>query len=86
LLAGRGIRVTTAITLVHLIHRHKGSETQTRDYEFSRASMQEHWQVGHADMAHSLHASSATTKAKPRSPATSAFSTTPARFTQESSP
>ncbi len=54
----------TAITLVHLIHRHKGSETQTRDYEFSRASMQEHWQVGHADMAHSLR-SLATTKAKP---------------------
>jgi NTE family protein len=44
----------TAITLVHLIHRHKGSETQTRDYEFSRASMQEHWHVGHADMVHSL--------------------------------
>jgi NTE family protein len=44
----------TAITLVHLIHRHKGSETQTRDYEFSRASMHEHWQIGQADMAHSL--------------------------------
>ena len=44
-----------AITLVHLINRHKGSETQTRDYEFSQASMQEHWQVGHADMVHSLH-------------------------------
>jgi NTE family protein len=43
-----------AITVVHLIHRHKGSETQTRDYEFSRASMLEHWQAGHADMAHSL--------------------------------
>ena len=54
----------TAITLVHLIHRHKGSETQTRDYEFSRASMQEHWQVGHADMAHSLHCLAAA-KAKP---------------------
>jgi NTE family protein len=44
-----------AITLVHLINRHKGSETQTRDYEFSQASMQEHWQTGHADMVHSLH-------------------------------
>lgn len=51
----------TAITLVHLIHRHKGSETQTRDYEFSRASMQEHWQVGHADMAHSLRSLAAAT-------------------------
>jgi len=44
----------TAITLVHLIHRHTASETQTRDEEFSRASMQEHWQLGRADMAHSL--------------------------------
>lgn len=44
----------TAITLVHLIHRNKGNETQTRDYEFSRSSMQEHWQAGRADLSHSL--------------------------------
>ncbi len=43
-----------AITLVHLINRHRPSETQNRDCEFSRASMQEHWQLGQADMAHSL--------------------------------
>lgn len=42
------------VTLVHLIHRHKGSETQARDYEFSSASMLEHWDAGRADMAHSL--------------------------------
>lgn len=42
------------ITLIHLIHRHQDSETQTRDYEFSRTSMREHWDAGHADMAHSL--------------------------------
>ena len=42
------------ITLVHLIHRHKGSETQSRDVEFSRASMLEHWDAGRADMNHSL--------------------------------
>lgn len=42
------------VTLVHIIHRHKGSETQTRDYEFSHASMLEHWAAGHTDMAHSL--------------------------------
>lgn len=42
------------VTLVHVIHRHAGSETQARDYEFSRASMQAHWDAGHADMAHSL--------------------------------
>jgi NTE family protein len=45
----------TAISVVHLIHRHKGSETQSKDYEFSRASMREHWSAGHRDMTHSLH-------------------------------
>lgn len=44
----------TAITLVHLINRHHHGETQNRDYEFSRASMQDHWRAGRADMAHSL--------------------------------
>ncbi len=46
--------VDAAVTLVHLIHRHKGYETHTKDYEFSRTSMLEHWQVGQRDMAHSL--------------------------------
>lgn len=45
-----------AISLVHIIHRNKGIETQTKDYEFSRTSMREHWQAGRADMAQSLRA------------------------------
>ena len=44
----------TAITLVHLIHRHKGSETQTKDFEFSPTAMREHWQSGRQHMAASL--------------------------------
>jgi NTE family protein len=44
----------TAVTVVHLIHRRKRYETLSKDYEFSRVSMQEHWQAGHADMAHTL--------------------------------
>ncbi|MEO8124739.1 MAG: patatin-like phospholipase family protein [Burkholderiales bacterium] len=44
----------TAITLVHLIHRHMGGETQTKDFEFSRASMIGHWNSGRDDMAHTL--------------------------------
>ena len=43
-----------AITLVHLIHRHKGNETQNKDYEFSAASMREHWRIGLHDMRHSI--------------------------------
>lgn len=42
------------ITLVHVIHRRKPYETQTKDYEFSRLSMVEHWAAGEADMAASL--------------------------------
>ena len=45
-----------AITLVHLIRRHTGYETHTKDYEFSRDSMLEHWQAGLCDMEHSLRA------------------------------
>ena len=45
----------TSVTLVHLIHRHKGGESQTKDYEFSRATMLGHWQAGRGDMTHSLH-------------------------------
>ncbi|MGH8687682.1 MAG: patatin-like phospholipase family protein [Burkholderiales bacterium] len=43
-----------AITVVHLIHRRKRYETQSKDYEFSRASMQDHWRSGRADMIQSL--------------------------------
>lgn len=42
------------ITLVHVIHRRKPCETQTKDYEFSRLSMTEHWAAGTADMAVAL--------------------------------
>jgi NTE family protein len=40
---------------VHLIYRSKHYETQSKDYEFSRLSMQEHWDSGRSDMAHTLH-------------------------------
>ena len=69
LLAGLGADgADPTVTLVHIIHRHKGSETQTRDYEFSRASMLEHWEAGRADMTHSLRSLRAT--APPAKPGT----------------
>ncbi|WP_229506535.1 patatin-like phospholipase family protein [Massilia sp. BJB1822] len=43
-----------AVTVVHLIHRGKRYETQSKDYEFSRLSMLEHWRAGRADMRHTL--------------------------------
>ena len=49
-------RPEPTVTLVHLIHRHEGSETQTRDLEFSRDSMGEHWDAGRGDMLRALRA------------------------------
>jgi len=43
------------VDVVHLIYRSKHYESQSKDYEFSRLSMQEHWDAGRADMAHTLH-------------------------------
>jgi NTE family protein len=35
--------------IVHLIYRARNYEGQSKDYEFSRASMQEHWSAGYDD-------------------------------------
>ena len=48
------MRCESAVDVVHLIYRSKHYETQSKDYEFSRLSMQEHWDAGSADMAHTL--------------------------------
>ena len=45
----------SAVDVVHLIYRSKHYESQSKDYEFSRLSMQEHWEAGREDMAHTLH-------------------------------
>jgi len=49
------LRSEGGVDVVHLIYRSKHYESQSKDYEFSRLSMQEHWSSGHADMAHTLH-------------------------------
>lgn len=49
------LRCEHAVDVVHLIYRSKHYESQSKDYEFSRLSMQEHWDAGRADMAHTLH-------------------------------
>jgi NTE family protein len=49
------VRCENAVDVVHLIYRSKHYESQSKDYEFSRLSMQEHWDSGRADMAHTLH-------------------------------
>ena len=49
------LRCESAVDVVHLIYRSKHYESQSKDYEFSRLSMREHWEAGRADMAHTLH-------------------------------
>ncbi len=40
--------------IVHLIYRSKNYEGQSKDYEFSRASMKDHWQAGYNDAIRTL--------------------------------
>ena len=42
------------VDVVHLIYRSKHYESQSKDYEFSRASMLEHWAAGMADTMQTL--------------------------------
>jgi NTE family protein len=43
-----------AYNLVHLIYRPRGYEGDSKDYEFSRLSMAEHWRSGHRDTMRTL--------------------------------
>jgi len=36
--------------MVHLIYRAKNYEGNSKDYEFSRASMETHWRAGYHDI------------------------------------
>ena len=47
-------RSTAVMNIIHLIYRVKDYETFSKDYEFSRTSMQEHWQAGYDDTAQTL--------------------------------
>ena len=50
----QGNRGISPMSIVHLIYRDKHYETQTKDYEFSRLSMHEHWQAGLNDTRRTL--------------------------------
>jgi NTE family protein len=60
LLASEEARVLSALadskvyTLVQLIYRSKHYEGNSKDYEFSRLSMEEHWRAGYHDAVRSL--------------------------------
>jgi NTE family protein len=55
-----------AITIVHLIYRQPKTARASKDYEFSRVSMREHWAAGRADVVATLgHSHMHARKAKP---------------------
>jgi NTE family protein len=43
-----------AANIVQLIYRAKGYEGDSKDYEFSRRTMEEHWRAGYHDAVHAL--------------------------------
>ena len=43
------------ITIAHLIYRQTRHEKQSKDYEFSRASVRDHWQAGMEDVTATLN-------------------------------
>jgi NTE family protein len=53
-LALADLATETTITVAHLIYRRKAYESQSKDYEFSRATMLEHWTSGLAAVTRSL--------------------------------
>ena len=55
LLALAAMRCESAVDVVHLIYRSKHYESQSKDYEFSRLSMREHWANGRSDTELTLH-------------------------------
>ena len=44
----------TVHNIVHLIYRAKRYEGSSKDYEFSRETMEEHWSAGYEDTVRSL--------------------------------
>ncbi|WP_201834627.1 patatin-like phospholipase family protein [Microvirga zambiensis] len=50
----RGEADETVHNIVHLIYRAKSYEGSSKDYEFSRETMEEHWSAGYADTARTL--------------------------------
>ena len=56
-----------AVTIVHLIHRRKNSDSASKDYEFSRHSMIEHWEAGRQDVLHTLRHAEWIERCRPKS-------------------
>jgi NTE family protein len=63
----RGVANDAASTIVHLIYRGKNYDSASKDYEFSRRSMLEHWQAGGNDVRRTLRHRAWCNRDRPRS-------------------
>ncbi len=59
--------------IVQLIYRSKHYEGHSKDYEFSRLSMQDHWEAGYNDAVRTLAPSGSVGAARPTVPACGTF-------------
>jgi NTE family protein len=50
----KSIAIRKVYNIVHLIYRSRNYEGHSKDYEFSRLSMEDHWQSGYFDTIHTL--------------------------------
>jgi NTE family protein len=50
----RTMTSSAPVDIVHLIYRNKRYELESKDYEFSRASVREHWAAGERDMCETM--------------------------------
>jgi NTE family protein len=54
------------VTIVHLIHRRAAYATHAMDVEFSRRSINEHWQAGYDDVSYTLNHSKWRNRGRPK--------------------
>jgi NTE family protein len=54
-----------AITIVHLIHRRGTAQSYSKDFDFSRAAIEGHWQAGKADVEETLRHEAWRSRGKP---------------------
>lgn len=59
------MRCDNSVTIVHLINRRRHYQSQSRDYEFSRVTVREHWLSGEAAVRHTLQNPAWINRSKP---------------------
>ena len=61
----RGLASPATLHIAHVIYRRQRYELQSKDYEFSRASVEEHWKAGFDDITNALEHRQALSRSAP---------------------